>query len=96
MITKTINTYNFEFHETCSACPEQYDVYLEGAQVGYVRLRWGTLCCDYPDVYGELVYLHNFDDGLQGCFDTDKQRDFHLEMIAKSIYNRFIGSESNQ
>lgn len=69
---------------------------VEGVQVGYVRLRWGgTLRCDYPDVGDKTIYAHECDGGLQGCFDSEEQRDFHLELIAKSIYNRFIGSESN-
>ena len=93
MITKTINTYNFEFLETCGACPEQYDVYLEGKQVGYVRLRCATLRCQYPDVGGETIYQHSWSgkesfDGYLGQFPDDKQRDFHLEMIAKTIYNK--------
>lgn len=28
-----------EFRETCGSCPEQYDVFKGGRQVGYVRLR---------------------------------------------------------
>ncbi len=94
MITKYVGTFPFEFHETCGACPEQYDVYLEGKQVGYVRLRWGGLRCDYPDVGGQTVYRYDFDDGLMGCFDDDKQRDFHLEKIAQSLYNRINESET--
>lgn len=31
-----------EFKQTCFACPEQYDVYDDFYQVGYVRLRNGT------------------------------------------------------
>jgi len=91
-----IKTCNFEFHLTCGACPEQYDVFLEDTQVGYARLRWGMLRCDYPDVDGETIYHYSFDDRLQGCFDDDKQREYHLDLIAKELYNRFIGSESNQ
>ena len=56
MITKRIKTINIEFHLTCSACPEQYDVFKDNKQVGYVRLRWGHLRAEYPDVCGEEVY----------------------------------------
>lgn len=94
--TIRIKAVNIDFELTCGACPEQYDVYIEGVQHGYVRLRWGGLRCDYPDVGGETIYQYSFDEGFQGCFDDDEQRDFHLELIAKSIYNRFIGSEGNQ
>ena len=41
---------------TCRACPEQYDVYFDGNQIGYLRLRHGNFTADYPDVGGKLVY----------------------------------------
>jgi hypothetical protein len=99
MITKRINTLNFEFHETCLACPEQYDVYLEDKLVGYVRLRWGGLSCDYPDVGGDQVYTYSWYgkeslDGYLGQFPDDDQRDYHLEQIAKALYNRIYESET--
>lgn len=31
------------FERTSLACPEQYDIYSEGEQVGYMRLRHGFL-----------------------------------------------------
>lgn len=98
MITKTINTYNFEFYETCGACPEQYDVFLEGKQVGYVRLRWARLRCDYPDVGGETIYVHEWSgkaamDGYRGQFPSEEQRNYHLDLIAKAIYNRILKCE---
>lgn len=55
----------FYLHKTCSACPEQYDVFLEtdfnkafdektnkwnpSSEVGYLRLRHGTFRADYID-----------------------------------------------
>ncbi len=43
---------------TCSACPEQYDVFdkQEQRQVGYLRLRHGYFRADYPDCGGNTVY----------------------------------------
>lgn len=95
-ITKRINTYNFEFEFdlTCTASPEQYDVTLEGKQVGYVRLRWGFLRCDYPNIGGETIYEYAFTDGWQGCFNDDYQRNNHLDLIAKALYNRILESET--
>jgi hypothetical protein len=86
--TKRINDINIDFELTCHACPEQYDVYIEDKQVAYVRLRWGTLRVTTPDVGGELVYEHEYEDGWQGCFDSAEDREFHLDAIAKVIYNK--------
>jgi hypothetical protein len=94
MITKRVKCYNFEFISTCYACPEQYDVFLEGKIVGYVRLRWGMLRCNYPDVGGEEVYKHVFDEDYLGCFNSDEDRNFHLEMIAQTLYNKLNESET--
>lgn len=93
-IYRTYKACTFEFRETCGACPEQYDVYLDGEQVGYVRLRWGCLRCDYPDVGKQTIYCYDFDDGWQGCFDDYEQREYHLDLIAKAIYNRIYESET--
>lgn len=91
-------TANFEFYCTCYACPEQYDVFLEGKQVGYVRLRWASLSCVYPDVGGENIY--NFfwcggfgGGGCKGEFANDDERKYHLELIAKALYNRIFTAE---
>jgi hypothetical protein len=41
--------------ETCGACPEQYDAYIDGKQIGYLRLRHGYFYTDYLPT-GEKVY----------------------------------------
>jgi hypothetical protein len=41
---------------TCSACPEQYDVFKEDKQLGYLRLRHGGFTVTVPDVGGETIY----------------------------------------
>ena len=76
-----------EFKETCYASPEQYDVFRDNEeQVGYVRLRWGSLSCEYPDVGGELIYHADIDGcGWTGRFPSDEERMFHLNAIADKI-----------
>lgn len=77
------------FVRTCSACPEQYDVYDPNDHlVGYVRLRWGSLYCSYPDVDGEIIYEAAVGDGWTGCFQSEEQRHEHLRNIAECISNR--------
>lgn len=82
-----INGLDFEC--TCFACPEQYDVYDDnGCMVGYVRLRWGYLRCDYPDVGGERIYGACIGDGYTGCFENEEQRVYHLKNIADKILEK--------
>lgn len=103
-VDKNINvrykTANFEFVCTCYACPEQYDVFLEGKQVGYVRLRWAGLRCYYPDVGDDSVYVYIYqwygEEGLygdKGEFADDNERKYHLELIAQALYNKIFNAE---
>ena len=78
-----------DFQLTCWACPEQYDVFLDEQQVGYVRLRWGCLSARLGNVYGEEIYRYNFDDGYLGVFPDSNSRDFHLNKIADCIIDRY-------
>jgi hypothetical protein len=41
---------------TCQACPEQYDVFFENHQIGYLRLRHGNFSASYPDYGGDIVF----------------------------------------
>lgn len=84
---------DYEFVCTCSACPEQYDVFdKDGNQVGYVRLRWGSLYAECPYVGGTEVYRSGVGDNWGGCFKDDKQRRIHLNRIAKriSLHNKGV------
>jgi predicted protein tyrosine phosphatase len=73
------------FERTCTACPEQYDVYRGDTQIGYIRLRWGTLKAYTPDIDGRLIYHHDFDEEYLGIFPDDETRDFHLNKIAEIL-----------
>lgn len=74
---------NFRLHQTCWACPEQYDVFLGEKQVGYLRLRYGMFRCEYPDVGGEIIYT-NTECG-DGTFDDDETRERCLEAAVAAI-----------
>ena len=71
-----------EFDKTCSACPEQYDVYKDGKQVAYLRLRHGTFTVRCPDVGGKIVYT-SCPEG-DGLFE-DHERDEFLDAAATEI-----------
>lgn len=74
---------NFILHQTCWACPEQYDVFLDNKQVGYLRLRNGFFRCEYPDIGGETIYT-NTECG-DGRFDDNETRGRCLEASIAAI-----------
>jgi len=73
------------FEQTCSACPEQYDVYQDDQRVAYVRLRWGCLTVTCPWVNGKVVYEADIGNGLLGSFEDEEQRKFHLDIAEERI-----------
>jgi hypothetical protein len=75
-----------ELQRTCEACPEQYDAFLEGRQVGYLRLRHGVFRVDCPDHGGECVYL-TLTDG-DGQF-TDRERPIVLK-VAETMIRKWL------
>lgn len=79
LITK-INGYTLVL--TCAACPEQYDVYKNNRQVGYLRLRHGRFRADYPSCMEETVY-EAYPNG-DGAFEDD-ERHFYLTEAIKAI-----------
>lgn len=84
-----MNIKGLNFKCTCSVCPEQYDVFDNNENiVGYVRLRWGYLRCDYPDVGGEVIYEADIGDGFCGEFENGEQRMKHLNNIADKIIKK--------
>jgi hypothetical protein len=67
---------------TCGACPEQYDVFLDGTEVGYLRLRHGRFAASYPGVTGREVYASaTYGDGI---FE-DRERLFQLTKAIQAI-----------
>ena len=86
-----MNIKGLRFIETCSACPEQYDVDYDGKQVGYIRLRYGRLTVEYPDVGGEVIYEASIGDDWTGEFESEEQRQYHLNNIADIILKKAEG-----
>ena len=77
----------FILEKTCSACPEQYDVYLDNKQVGYLRLRHGYFTCNYPDCSGELIHVDCPKGDGEFC---DDERDFHIKRALEKIKEKLI------
>lgn len=75
----------FDLQLTCSACPEQYDVFFEGKQAGYLRLRGGYFRVEYPDVMSETI-LEAYPGG-DGIFN-DNERLFFLTKSLRAIQHK--------
>lgn len=70
---------------TCGACPEQYDAYYDGEQVGYLRLRHGYFTAQFRDPSGPIVYESpTYGDGI---FEPE-ERDHHLTQARMAIADR--------
>lgn len=82
-----ISTDDIELVLTCGACPEQYDAFYQGKQVGYLRLRNGHFTVDYLKCNGEEVFSA-CPDG-DDCF-TDEEREEYLTAAKNAIINRML------
>ena len=80
----------YDLHLTCGACPEQYDVFKDDEQVGYLRLRHGYFYAEYPDVGGVEVY-HSSPKG-DGVF-YDDERMTELTKAIDAIDNHIKNNE---
>lgn len=76
---------DFELVQTCGACPEQYDVFKDGEQVGYLRLRHGRFSARFPNSCGEEVYTAN--PKGDGIFQED-ERMFYLTLAINAIESK--------
>ena len=57
--------------KTCGGCPEQYDAYIDGQRVGYLRLRHGNFSVEYC---GDTVFSgHPRGDGI---FEYEERNDW--------------------
>lgn len=86
-----------ELEQTCMCCPEQYWAHTGSKTIGYIRLRWGHLTCDYlPDSKPQLsdkdirVVDHVFpNDEYKGAFDTEEERQHWLEQCKEALMKEF-------
>lgn len=69
----------YRLEQTCGACPEQYDVLLNGNIVGYLRLRHGSFTAEAPYCGGKTVYRANPDG--DGIFEDHERYYFLSEAV---------------
>ncbi|HAV5468680.1 TPA: hypothetical protein JI089_03345 [Acinetobacter baumannii] len=82
-----LTTDEIELVKTCHACPEQYDAFFQGKQIGYLRLRHGEFRVDYPDC-GDETILYSQEPQGDGCFEED-EREYFLMKAKKAIVKKF-------
>jgi hypothetical protein len=71
----------YELLKTCHACPEQYDVLVDGVAVAYLRLRHGCFRVDVPDCGGETIFVASpYGDG---CFAREERHRYLYEAIRR-------------
>ena len=75
---------HFIVEMTCFACPEQYDVYLDNKQVGYLRLRYGHFRCDYLECSRKRLF-DTYTEG-DGIFE-EEERDPMIREALSAIMN---------
>lgn len=73
--------------QTCSACPEQYELYLGKQQIGYFRLRHGFFTVDYPDFMGTEIYAA--EPNGDGIFDDDERENYLLAGVNACLGEHF-------
>jgi hypothetical protein len=74
---------------TCTAAPEQYELFKDGAPAGYIRVRWSHFTVDFPEAAGEC--LHDGSADGFGCF-TDSEREACLLMAIDLIEKRMAAA----
>lgn len=82
LIKKLYADNDLELYLTSSACPEQYDIKMDGNLVAYYRLRHGEFYVDYPKCGGERIYEAS--PNGDGIFDDD-ERLFYLTKALRSL-----------
>ena len=67
------------------ACPEQYEVFKDGKQVAYYRLRHGEFRVDYPECGEETIY--EAEPNGDGIFD-DNERIIYLSKAMHKVLTK--------
>jgi hypothetical protein len=73
--------------QTCYACPEQYEAYLDDKEIGYLRLRHGRFYCEYLPTRTIVYQVEPYGDGI---FD-DNERNYHLNRACEALENASKG-----
>lgn len=83
LVKKLYTKNGLEIKMTSCACPEQYDIFKDGKQVAYYRLRHGEFTVDYPNVSGEEI-MSECPNG-DGIFDDNERLNYLSKAMRKVL-----------
>lgn len=83
LIEKLYSKNGLTIKMTCSACPEQYDIFKDSEQVAYYRLRHGEFRVDIPECGGETIY--EAEPNGDGIFDPDERLVYLTKAMRKVL-----------
>lgn len=87
--------------EISDCCPEQYWARKGSHIIGYIRLRWGHLTCDYlpcGNLKDDNIRLidHYFDNEVKGMFGTEEEREYWLDKCKSELLNKYNELNKNK
>lgn len=80
-------TDDIKLVKTCGSYPEQYDAFLDGVQVGYLRLRHGAFTVSCPDAGDKIIF--SAEPEGDGEFQ-EFERDFYLGVAKQAIEEFYL------
>lgn len=83
LIKKLYERNGLELKMTCGACPEQYEVFKDGKQVAYYRLRHGEFRVDSPSCGDETIY--EAEPNGDGIFDANERLVYLTKAMRKVL-----------
>ncbi len=81
----------FTVRLTCISVPEQWDIFYDDEQVGYLRCRHSRWSLEYPDCGGEVLiheWWHPERSNYESNFDDERPAIF--ERVFRAIVERHV------
>ena len=78
------------FKQTCVIAPEQYDVFLDGKYVAYVRCRWGKLRVNPVNIeltIPNIVNISDFD--YEKIMENNRQYENGIDFITQIYFKEW-------
>ena len=78
------------FKQTCIIAPEQYDVFLDGKYVAYVRCRWGKLTVNPVNIELTIPNIDNIsDDDYEKIMDANRQYEIGIDFNTQIYFKEW-------